>query len=367
MRVQVASVAGVEQTTGESPDRLIGIDLARSLALLGMCVIHFVLVAGTPQNEAGDAFAGRPAVVFVVLAGVGVALFTRRVVESGDPARLRAARLTLTRRGQFLLALGFLNLLVWPGDILRVYGVTLVVVAGLVGRRSLWLLLAAGAFVLTFLLLLALFDFERNWDWTTLHYNNLWSPSGVVRNLFYDGFRSVFPWAAFLLVGMAVGRLDLSDRRVKLRLLAGGLVVVAVVEVASTALVAHFTSQPVDGLTKGEVKVVFGTGSVPPLPLFLLSAGSTAMAVLGGCLLLTANKIVRAVAAPGRFALTWYLLHIFVGLGGVIAVGSAQACSPLQAAALGGLFWVGAVLTSTTYLRFFRVGPFEAMMRKVAG
>ena len=30
------------------------------------------------------------------------------------------------------------------------------------------------------------------------------------RNLFYDGFRSIFPWTGFLLFGMRLGRQDLS-------------------------------------------------------------------------------------------------------------------------------------------------------------
>ena len=39
-------------------------------------------------------------------------------------------RKTLTNRGLFLLVVGFVNLLIWPGDILRVYGVSLLIAAG---------------------------------------------------------------------------------------------------------------------------------------------------------------------------------------------------------------------------------------------
>src|SRR4051812_36617682 len=98
--------------------RIQGYDLARSLALLGMIVFHFGLVmakdATRPRWLAAvmGCLDGRAATLFVVLAGVGLTLRSRRAAEAGGPppAQVRA---TLTRRGLFLLAAGFVNLLVW--------------------------------------------------------------------------------------------------------------------------------------------------------------------------------------------------------------------------------------------------------------
>lgn len=100
------------------------IDVARAMAILGMFVIHAVLVLGAFYPRTGaSAFVlwlcdGRAAATFVTLAGFGVA----RLAAKDTPDL--AAR-TLRRRALALWVLGVLNLVIWPGDILRVYGVAL--------------------------------------------------------------------------------------------------------------------------------------------------------------------------------------------------------------------------------------------------
>ena len=123
---------------GEIGKRILGYDVARALAMLGMIVVHFGLVmAADPTRPAWSAMImhlldGRAAATFVVLAGVGLTLRSRRAVAAEDPRAIAPVRATLIRRGLFLLAMGFVNLVIWPGDILRVYGVSLIVAAGLV-------------------------------------------------------------------------------------------------------------------------------------------------------------------------------------------------------------------------------------------
>ena len=79
-------------------------------------------------------------------------------------------------------------------------------------------------------------DYGKNWDWETMTYHRLWTPGRAVRNLFYDGFRSVFPWTGLLFYGIWLGRLDLRDRAVNTgsTLAAPGCVLAA--EVASRLL-----------------------------------------------------------------------------------------------------------------------------------
>jgi uncharacterized membrane protein YeiB len=79
------------------------------------------------------------------------------------------------------------------------------------------------------------------------------------------------------------------------------------------------------------------------------------------------NRVLKAVAAPGRMALSWYLLHIVVGLGAIVVLGWEQSCPVALAMALGTLFWIAAVGISAIYLRRFKTGPAETVLRSLAG
>jgi uncharacterized protein len=355
--------------------RVVGYDVARSLALLGMIVVHFSLVAAADRS--GPAWLagilalldGRAAATFVVLAGVGLTLMSRRSVASGDPTALAEVREAVVRRGLFLLAVGFLNLAIWPGDILRVYGVSLLLASRLLAAPARRLLVLAAGFAVVFAVLVMVGDFEKNWDWGTLTYRKLWSPAGVVRNLFYDGFRSVLPWTGFVLFGMWLGRLDLTDRRTNRRVLVAAVAAAIAAEAASRLLVSHFLAHPMEGLDAETVRALFGTESMPALPLFLLAAGGTATAVIALCVRATMwkSRAWRPLAATGQMALTWYFAHIALGLGLLVALGRVGTEPPTAAAGYGLLFFGAAVLLSWGWKAVFRHGPLEWLMRKVGG
>ena len=66
--------------TGARADRLVGVDVARCLALLGMVATH-VLLGQEPDGSLTDSqwlAGGRAAALFAVLAGVSIALMTGR-------------------------------------------------------------------------------------------------------------------------------------------------------------------------------------------------------------------------------------------------------------------------------------------------
>jgi uncharacterized protein len=355
-------------------ERVPGYDMARSLALLGMVVVHFSLVLAADRTGPDwltrvlALLDGRAAATFVVLAGVGVTLLSRRAVASGDPRAVAAVRKTLVRRGLFLLALGFLNLRVWPGDILRVYGVSLLLASRLIAATGRRLLRGALGYALGFVALFLVLDFEKNWDWSTLTYRRLWTPAGLVRNLFYDGFRSVLPWTGFLFFGMWLGRLDLRHRRVSRRVVLAGAGVTLAAEAISWLCVSYLLSRP--GADAETVRALFGTESMPALPLFLLASGGAAVAVIALSVRVTEGwpgRLWRPLVATGQMALTWYVAHIFLGLGAVVALGLVSTQSLPAAAGCGVLFFAAAVLASWAWRAVFRRGPVEGVMRAVAG
>ncbi len=373
------NAAGSDVATGPavraSAPRILGYDLARSVAILGMVIVHFALVMASDLEQPPwlgvvvDHLDGRAAALFVVLAGVGLTLRSRGAAgDKRADERVRVRRVVL-RRGAFLLAVGVANLVLWPGDILRVYGVGLLLAAWLLNARGRFLLGAAALFVAGFVVLAACLDYEKNWEWETLTYRRLWTGEGFVRNLFFDGFRSVFPWAGLLFFGMWLGRRDGSDPATARRMLLRGGAAALLAEGVSNLLVRHFLAHPGE-LDGDAVRALFGTHSMPPLPLFLLSACGTAVAVVGASLLVAGrfqdNPLVRALVATGQMAFTWYVAHIYLGLGAVLALGLDKK-APLPVAAATGVGFFAAAVVSLLWKRSFRHGPVEGLMRRVAG
>ena len=368
--------AGAPRVTPAARERIVGYDLARALAILGMVLVHFVLVMSVEQVEEEwlgrivGFLDGRAAATFVVLAGVGLTLRARGAGASADPEANARIRVTLRRRGLFLLAAGFLNLLVWPGDILRVYGVSLLLAAWFLhaSGRTLWSI--ALAFVAGFVSLMLVLDYSKNWDWETLTYHGLWTPTGAVRNLFFDGFRTVFPWTGLLFFGMWLGRRELREPRVARRYLVVAAALVVVTECLSWLLV-RWATRGEGAMPREDAVALFGTESMPPLPMFLLSAAATAVAVIAGSVRAGERwgdaLPVRALVATGQLAFTWYIAHIIFGLGGVILLGLTED-QPVAAGFLTGLgFFAVATVLSLLWRRRFRHGPLEWVMRRVAG
>jgi uncharacterized protein len=369
--MQTSSAAPADLTT----ERVLGFDVARALAILGMVVVHFAIVAAADRsgpawlNAVLGLLDGRAAATFVILAGVGITLLSRRAVASTDPLAVARVQHTLVRRGLFLLLLGFINLTIWPGDILRVYGVSLILAARLIGSPGRRLLLGAAGYALGFVVLFLVVDFEKNWDWTTLTYRRLWMPTGLLRNLFYDGFRSVLPWTGFVLFGMWLGRLDLRDRAVNKRVFRAALGTALFAEGASWLCVSYFLAHPY-GMDAETVNALFGTESMPALPLFLLASGGTAVAVIALSVRVAGSwtsRLWQPLAATGQMALTWYVAHIVLGLGTVVALELTSSQSLPVAAGWGVAFFAVAILMSWLWKMMFQHGPLEWVMRKVAG
>lgn len=366
----------MDSSNRSTAERIIGFDVARSLAILGMILVHFGLVISkdrtSPPELAAvlDILDGRATILFVLLAGIGITLMTRRAVEANSSAETDSLRKSLIRRGFFLFLLGVLNLMIWPGDILRVYGVTFLLVAVLFQSSSRKLLAIATVFVIAFIGMVLVFDFEKNWNWETLEYRELWTPAGFIRNLVFDGFRSVFPWSGVLLIGMWLGRLDLHIPKTNRVLMSASLATFGAAEIVSWGLVRHFIANP-NGLDRETIIALFGTHSMPALPLFLLSSGGAATFVIVICVRLgqspVGRKVLSSLADNGRMALTWYVAHILLGLGGIVAANQDSKHTLGVGLTTGLTFYLAAVALSALWMRRFRHGPLEWVMRRICG
>ncbi len=354
--------------------RIAGYDLARALAVFGMVAVNFKVVLGAGKNGpswlviAAGLLDGRAAATFVVLAGIGLSLLSRKAYEAalrGEREPLARDRATLLKRALFLFVLGSLYTAIWPADILHFYGVYIAVAAFLLATPTRRLWSYAGLLVVAFVALLLTLDYERGWDWSTLSYDGLWSPAGMVRHLFFNGFHPVVPWLAFLLVGMAIGRLEMRSATTRRRVLLWGVGVAAIAE-----LLSAFLSRALTAVSPAEAEVVealFGTEPMPPMPLYMLAGAGTACAVIAACVALGERFAhrgwLRPWVATGQLALTLYVGHVVVGMGALQLFGRLENQTLPFAMAAAALFCVVGVLFAHLWRLRFQRGPLEAIMR----
>ena len=351
-------------SSGSEPrSRIPGLDLARALAIFGMVAVNFEL---TLSNQLGPAWLeralqlprGRASALFVVLAGIGITLLAarKRVGKSG--------RSVLVRRGLFLAALGYAFSMLWEADILHFYGFYFLLGAlalgwserVLLGAAALCVLIAPG-------LLVAGMDFEAGWVLERLEYVDLWTWSGQLRHLLFNGFHPLFPWLAFVFYGMWLGRRLLRDPVRVRRLGLPALGVVILVELGSALLVPAL-----GGLLSDGPAWLLSTGSMPAGVLYVVSAAGLATAVLAGCLALATrhpdSSALRALARTGRFSLTLYLAHVLLGIGILDSVQRLHSLSLRQVCACWALFCGAGVLSAGCWAQRFAHGPLEALLRR---
>jgi uncharacterized membrane protein len=310
--------------TATRQGRLVGLDVARCLALLGMVATH-VLDARTPDGELGTAqwlAGGRASALFAVLAGVSLALMTREPLR-GRPLALRS--LGIAGRAVVIAVLGLLlgGLDSGVAVILTYYGVLFVLGLPftLLGVRTLvpltvgWVVLAP---VVSHLVRPDLP--ERGFD--SPSFAQLADPVQLASELLLTGYYPVVPWLAYLLAGLAIGRLDLRDTSLLGALALGGLGTAVLATrvsgllvdpaVASENATGMFGTTPADG--DWDWLLVVAPHSATPFDL-AQTIGS-AVLVICVCLLLerllprAATVVLGVVLGAGAATLTLYSLHV---------------------------------------------------------
>lgn len=355
--------------------RIIGLDIARALAIVGMVIVNFnVVMAGDVSSPGWLRFLvvsleGRAAATFVVLAGIGASLGSRRQRLSNDPKGQRKSRVTLAKRALFLFVLGWLFYLIWPADILHFYGVYLAVGALLLfasDRTLLWAGIASAAISLVFILG---FDFFANWNLDDLSYRNLDTPAGFIRNLFFDGFHPVFPWLVFYLFGMWLGRTDLRDPAWRRRIVVRATVILLVVETAAWAALGPKGSRA-EGIGDEAWQWLFSVEMLPPMPLYLVAGIATACLVIVGSIVVgerAAESTTWPLVATGQLALTLYVAHVIVGMGILEAMGRLENQSLPFIVTASLVFSAAAIAWSTWWRSRHQRGPLEWVMRRLSG
>jgi uncharacterized membrane protein YeiB len=355
-------------------NRLIGIDVARALALFGMVIVNFKLAMGADNGQPllldfTSLFEGRASALFVILAGVGIALLSKKALISGALEDIRKARISLIKRALLLIVIGLAFTPIWEADILRFYGFYFLIAAFLFTMTNKALLFISIGFVLAFPLLWAFFDYEKGWDWLSLSYSGFWTIYGMFRHLLFNGYHPVFPWCGFLLFGMWLGRQDLTSTIVRKSLFIWSLSALVLIETSFYLLRVWAGDGVFIGMSQDEIDFVMTTSIIPPLPQYMLSAASSAVLILLACLKLgsvfPSSRVISFLSNTGQLTLTLYVAHVVIGMGVLEATGLLNNQS-IQVSLLATLvFSLASIVFSVFWLKHFQTGPLEWVFKKL--
>ncbi|MFD5832535.1 DUF418 domain-containing protein [Streptomyces collinus] len=360
--------------------RLIGLDLARGLAVFGMYAVH---VGPAPSRDGVIGFMmelaqGRSSALFAVLAGFAVALITgRRTPKTGLAGRQAVAKVII--RAVILIALG--TALTMTGTpvvpILAFYGLFFLLVLPLyrLGAKPL-ALIAAGWALVGPQLLYALKPVVGGRVF--LSYGQADGPV----SLFFTGGYPALTWVPFVIAGMALARCDLAVTSVRIRMALTG-VALAVTGYGGSWLAVRLVPGAAEAVRKAEEGPgmssvssvspdsigIFGdtpAGMLASAPhseatLSIMAATGVAILVITACLAAMdgfprLRRLAKPVIAVGSMSLTAYVYHIVA----IWLLDTEQSAVPPLHILLGLIASV-AVL-ATIWSRFFQRGPLEWLM-----
>jgi uncharacterized membrane protein YeiB len=353
--------------------RIIGIDVARALAIFGMILVNFKIVFGDAGNEwiksAAALLDGKAAATFVFLAGVGLALMTKSVIAEGDLNKLKTARNRILKRALFLFIIGLSYVIIWPADILHFYGVYMAITVLFLTSGNRTIIGGAVGFMLAFPILMTFIDYETSWNFKTYDYSDFWTLKGFTRNLLYNGFHPVIPWTAFMLMGYWFGKQDLNNHKFLKRAFRLSLLIFISIQVLSVLSQNLLEKNSFE--SSEELILFFGIDPMPPLPLYMINGIAIALAITSACIHLAkkyeGNLIIQALMKTGQLALSFYVAHVVIGMGLIeIIYPNNLGLFTIEFSIAYALIFSLACVLFAVFWRFYKsIGPLEWLMWKM--
>lgn len=361
--------------------RIIGLDVTRGLALIGVVVMNYHGYLNSGQMHDPPTFADRLfhpwhgvlatrfAATFVLVAGMGVTLLTNRSRALGDEALITANRWRLVRRGVLLACAGFVLEWIWSGTILYFYGAYFIVAAVLFTLRTRWLV-AIGSAAAVAGATIAAWRVVRD----TEGHSTSWldpepdSPRNLLLRTFVGHTHPLLPWLAFFCAGIVLGRHLPRLAELRSRLIAAGLAAVALTYVLNALFAPPFSA-----VGSGETRRAVWLSTRPFDRGLLYTIGTLGSSIVVYCVVSWVaehardNPLTVALQRAGQLTLTLYVLHILVYDEVVNRQGWITPFSLGAALAFATAFWVVAIAAGAWWQRLFGHGPLERFYRAFGG
>ena len=321
--------------------RLVGIDAARGLALIGLMAIHILPAQNEETGDptlTWDLFNGDSAALFALLAGVGLAL-----ASGGSQPHLRRKmagnRLGLVARALLIGAIALVIGAFMPQEdppaygILLYYSVFFLLAIPFLHLKSKALFLSAAVFgIVAPILLQNLGPVLPEWSSFNPTLGHLFSePFGVVSQLLLTGSYPALAYMCYILAGLGIGRLDLRKSSV-LAWIAGVGAALAILSNAASSVLLYTVGGYDRMLDAGideaylDGAIVWGLADIPNTSVWWLTLATphnntpfSIASSLGIGLLVTAVLIavgrkvghwLTPLAAMGSMTLTLYSAHL---------------------------------------------------------
>lgn len=312
--------------------RIIGIDLARFLAIVGMMAAHLLVPMGNAPAWVEIVSSGFPSSLFAVLGGFGVVFASRK--QQGF-----SASVGIFVRGIVVVFIGWLMELLPDHNIAVVlvyFGTAIAVSAFIVNLPSWGLVLIAA--------ILSLGGAQLNAWYRIEVYDampGLLDYRHFFESVFITGTYPVLTWIVYMLIGIIMARWMLAMRsggkltQAATWMLVGGAIVssaayifgeayvrmsfaptVARLTGESTAMIRDYVYQssygaPIDAGFAAWMLPTPHSGTL----IDIAHTGGAAIAIIGACLLATASLttvpwLIKPVLSAGAAPLTIYVLHV---------------------------------------------------------
>lgn len=316
--------------------RIIGLDVARALALIGMFFSHLYM----PESKWGEIFLGYPSALFAVLAGVSLGIMSQNAQSQGRDAIVRT-RYQLVMRGVALIVLGY-ALMPFSGSIeivLISIGWSYIFLHPVANWSTKNIALATGVIALASIVAHTLSAFVQ------------------LPKVLLPGY-PLFTWMTYFAVGLLIYRLLLNSKQRQLATLIVGTVA-SVAGIFARQLPSNMELLDTASLTR---KLVIGFIDAIPhgggLIDLLASCGASA-AVIALCLLLFEKDTwVSPLQAMGSMSLTVYVAHV-LSAGQVLSENNVKQYPIALVVSI-----VVALVFATVWKEFRGRGPLESLMRK---